>query len=121
MPKRVLLDENLPHKLRFWLEPHHITTVAYLGWAGISNGALVTAAEEAGFHVLLTADQGLNYQQSLKDHRLSIVVLSTNRSAVVLKNSARIVLAIDAVQPGCFLFVSLSDQDPDPDCESPAQ
>lgn len=50
---RVLLDENLPQKLRLYLLPHEVFTTAYQGWAGLSNGALVEAAERQGFDVLV--------------------------------------------------------------------
>jgi len=107
MSKRVLLDENLPQKLRFLLTGHMVVTVAYQGWAGISNGALVAAAEQAGYDVMVTADQGLNYQQNLEGRALGVVVLSTNRNSLVIENALRIVAAIDAAQPGGFTFVDI--------------
>lgn len=57
---RVLLDENLDHALRKLLGPHEVMTVAYLGWAGLQNGALLRAAEESSIDVLLTGDQTLH-------------------------------------------------------------
>jgi hypothetical protein len=56
----VLLDENLDHALRKLLGPHEVMTVAYLGWAGLQNGALLRAAEESSIDVLLTGDQTLH-------------------------------------------------------------
>jgi hypothetical protein len=107
MPKLVLLDENLPQNLRLLLTGHTVMTVAYRGWAGMSNGALIAAAEEAGFDVMITADQGLNYQQNLKDRRLAVVVLSTNKNSLVIENAPRILSAIDAAQPGGFIFLDI--------------
>jgi predicted nuclease of predicted toxin-antitoxin system len=107
MPKRVLLDENLPQKLRLLLTDHTVVTVAYQGWAGISNGALVAAAEQADFDVMITADQGLNYQQNLTGRKLAMVVLSTNRNSLVIENALRILSAINAAQPGDFIFVDI--------------
>jgi predicted nuclease of predicted toxin-antitoxin system len=104
MPKRVLLDENLPQRLRLFLAGYEAVTVAYQGWAGISNGALVAAAEQAGFDVMITADQGLNYQQNLKGRALAVVVLSTNRNSLVIENAMRVLSAIDAAQPGGFII-----------------
>ena len=88
MPKRVLLDENLPQKLRLLLGHHEAITTAFQGWAGISNGKLVAVAEKAVFDVLVTADQGLNYQQNLKVRKLALVVLSTNRNSLVIANAS---------------------------------
>ena len=107
MPKHVLLDENLPQKLRFLLLGHAVVTTAYQGWAGKSNGALVVAAEEAGFDVFITADQGLNYQQNMKGRNLSLVVLSTNKNSLVLSSAPKILSALDAALPGSFVFVDL--------------
>ncbi len=107
MSKRVLLDENLPQRLRLLLAGHEVATVAYCGWAGVSNGALIVAAEGAGFDVMITADQGINYQQNLKDRRLAVVVLSTNRNSVVIDSALHILNAIEAVQPGGFAFVDI--------------
>ena len=108
MPKRVLLDENLPQKLRLLLADHAVVTTAYQGWAGMSNGALLAAAEEAAFEVLVTADQGLNYQQNLKDRKLAVVVLSTNKSSIVIENASRICSAIDAASPGSFTYIKIA-------------
>ena len=74
---KVLLDEQLPHKLRLALTAHEVSTVDYLGWKGLKNGELLRAAEDAGFEVFLTGDKNLSCQQSLCDLRLAVLVLST--------------------------------------------
>lgn len=61
---KLLLDENLPHRLRHHLPGHEVATVTYMGWSGKSNGLLLRAAAESGFDVLLTQDKGLHYQQN---------------------------------------------------------
>ena len=107
MTKKVLLDENLPQKLRLLLAPHQVFTTAWQGWAGISNGALVAVAENAGYDALLTADQGLNYQQNMRGRRLALVVLSTNRNSRVIAASAQISAAITSVDPGGYIAVDI--------------
>ena len=67
---KVLLDENLPHRLRHRLGSHEVSTVSYMGWAGLKNGELLKAAEAAGFEVLVTGDQTLPYEQNLAERRL---------------------------------------------------
>ncbi len=47
-------------------------------WAMLENGDLLSAAEDAGFDVMLTADKNISYQQNLAGRRLALVVLSTN-------------------------------------------
>jgi hypothetical protein len=44
---KILLDENLPHKLRHEIIGHEVFTVAYMGWSGIENGKLLTRRIEA--------------------------------------------------------------------------
>lgn len=110
MQKRVLLDENLPQKLRLLLPGHAVATTAYQGWAGVSNGELLAAAENAGFDVLITADQGLNYQQNLKGLKLAVVVLSTNKNSQLIQGTPLIAAAIDSAQPGSFTFLDLGSE-----------
>lgn len=74
---KVLLDENLPHRLRNALGAHEAFTVRYMGWAGLKNGALLSVAEESGFEVFITGDQTLSYEQNLTGRRIAVLVLST--------------------------------------------
>lgn len=60
----VLLDENLPHRLRLLIPGHDVRTVDYQGWKSLSNGELLQAAEDAGFSVMVKADKGMHYQQN---------------------------------------------------------
>jgi hypothetical protein len=58
--RRVLLDENLPVRLRLWLPPDiEAVTVAFMGWKGVRNGELVRRARAEGFTALITADRPL--------------------------------------------------------------
>ncbi len=61
---RVLLDENLPRKLKWSLDAD-VVTVPERGWGGIKNNRLLRLAASE-FDVLLTMDRGLEYQQNLK-------------------------------------------------------
>jgi len=63
---KVLLDENLDHRLRKTLGSHEVFTASYKGWDGFKNGELLQAAEDDGFDVLVTGDQTLHYEQSLR-------------------------------------------------------
>jgi predicted nuclease of predicted toxin-antitoxin system len=110
MQKRVLLDENLPQKLRLLLREHAVATTAYQGWAGVSNGELIAAAETAGFDVMITADQGMNYQQNLRGLKLALVVLSTNKNSQLIRGASLIAAAVDAAQSGSFTFLDLGSE-----------
>jgi predicted nuclease of predicted toxin-antitoxin system len=72
---RLLLDENLPHQLRYELPGHDCYTVAFMGWAGLENGELLARAAANGFHALLTKDANLRYQQNLVNLPTAVVLL----------------------------------------------
>ena len=46
-------------------------------WDSLANGELLTAAEAAGFEVMVTTDRNLAYQQNLSGRRIALVVLTT--------------------------------------------
>jgi hypothetical protein len=67
---RIILDESVPQKLRLSIDGGHtIVTTWFQGWSGLRNGALLTAAEEAGFDLFITADQELAWQQNSRAGR----------------------------------------------------
>jgi hypothetical protein len=60
--------------LSFALPGHFVRTAQLRGWSGLVNGTLLAAA--AGeFHVLITGDRNMQYQQSASQLPMSIVVL----------------------------------------------
>src|SRR5271157_3105832 len=103
----VLLDENLLHRLRLLVPGHDVRRVDYQGWKSLSNGELLKVAEDAGFDVMVTADQGILHQQKFTGRRIALVVLSTNEVEIIVANSARIVAAINATKVGGFIAVDI--------------
>jgi hypothetical protein len=99
---KVLLDENLDHRLRGMLGDHEVATVRYLGWMGLRNGELLRAAEENGFQVFVTGDQTLTFEQNLEGRQLAIIVLSSIELPLLTKHLPSIVAAIDGARPGSF-------------------
>lgn len=97
---KVLLDENLPHRLRHKLGSHEAFTVRYMGWAGLKNGELLKAAEQAGFEAFVTGDQTLTYEQNLTGRSIAVLVLSTIDRDILKSNAPLIVAALDEVTPG---------------------
>ena len=61
---KILLDENLPHRLRLLLVGHDVYTVAYMKWKGIENGELLGLAASSGFEAILAMDNGMPYEQT---------------------------------------------------------
>jgi hypothetical protein len=99
---KVLLDENLDHRLRKNLGSHEVFTASYKGWGGFKNGKLLEAAEDDGFNVLVTGDQTLYYEQSLTGRRLAIVALSCVEWRILKNYLPQIIAAIGSAVPGSF-------------------
>jgi hypothetical protein len=105
---KIILDESAPQKLRLLIDRRHIViTTWFQGWSGLKNGALLAAAEEAGFDLFITADQEISYQQNLTGRRIALLVLSTNNWSVVKEQVKRIADAIEAATVGSYVFVDI--------------
>ena len=80
---QILLDECVDQRLRFHFQGHDCHTAGYAGLAGLKNGALLLAAEVAGYEAIITTDQEIPHQQDLRVRRIAVVVLygPTNRLA----------------------------------------
>lgn len=102
---RVLLDENLAHRLRKNLGPHDVATVSYKGWAGLKNGELLRTAENDGIEVFLTGDQTLTYEQDLTGRSIAIVALSSVEWDILKLHLPVIMAALDNAQPGTIQTV----------------
>lgn len=79
---KILLDENVPHGLRRLIPGHDVFTVAFMGWQGVSNGALLSRAAESGFDAVITLDAGIQYQQHRPELPVAIVILKAPSSAL---------------------------------------
>lgn len=92
--RRILLDENLPRKLRRELPGFLVRTVQEEGWTSFRNGMLLSRAQHS-FDVLLTADRRLQFQQNLSRFELGVVVI------VTLNLKLRTILvALDQIREG---------------------
>lgn len=72
-----LFDQGTPVPLRQGLPLHAVETAHERGWSKLRNGELLQVAEDAGFDVMITTDQNMQYQQNLAARRIAIIVLST--------------------------------------------
>ncbi|MEO0531757.1 MAG: DUF5615 family PIN-like protein [Planctomycetota bacterium] len=72
---KLLLDENLPHRLRPLLQGHEPATTRFMGWDGKRNGELLALAAASGFDAFLTKDTSLPYQQNRHELPIAVVVL----------------------------------------------
>jgi hypothetical protein len=104
---KILFDQGTPVPLRRQLTGHDVATAYELGWSDLSNGALLNAAEEAGFQVLITTDQNLRYQQNLRERQIAIVVLRSTSWPRIRLHVEEIRRTIDAVNAGGFFEVPI--------------
>jgi len=73
---KILLDENLPTKLKFDLgEGFEVFTVRDMDWLGKKNGELLGLAVFHGFNILITLDKNLKFQQSIHKFELKFIIL----------------------------------------------
>jgi hypothetical protein len=83
---RLLLDENLPKRLKQDLREYEVYTTADKGWTGISNGKLLELLIENGFDALLTFDKNLQYQQNFSKYSIAVLVIyASDNSYLTIK------------------------------------
>jgi hypothetical protein len=104
---RILLDNGTPRGVVAAFAGHSVEEARSHGWDTFKNGELLTAAEAAGFHVLLTTDRNIRYQQNLTGRRIAIVVLSTNRWKLVKMRLPEIAAVVAGAAPGTVTEVDI--------------
>ena len=104
---RILLDEGVPIGVRGLLIMHDVPSAAEVGWAGLTNRDQIVAADDAGYEVMITADQNIRYQQNLAKRRISLVVLTMNHWDRIRANAEAFIPAVDAATPGSYRTVQL--------------
>ena len=72
---RLLLDENIPKRLKLDLSDHEVYTVLEKGWNGLRNGDLLKLMLGDGIKALLTFDKNLTHQQNFRKYPISVFVL----------------------------------------------
>jgi hypothetical protein len=99
----VLFDNGTPRTLvRYLIDHHAVTEARARGWDELENGALLNAAEAAGFDVLVTTDKNLSYQQDLSSRKIAIVVLGQGRWSLINAHVSEVVAA-----PGSYTLVEI--------------
>ncbi len=105
---KILIDECVDQRLRFLFSGHDCETAAHAKVSGLKNGALLAAAEAAGFKVIITTDQEIPYQQNLSLRKISIIVLCapTNRLGDLRPLIPAAIEALDQVTPGQVIRIA---------------
>ena len=73
---RLLLDENLPKRLKQDFPEHEVFTVRDMQWNGIKNGELLKLLVDNCFDALLTFDKNLQHQQNFSKYTIAVFVLT---------------------------------------------
>lgn len=97
---RILLDEMLPAAVATLLPDHTVVTVRKAGYAGLVNGDLMRRAVTDAFAILVTADQNLPAQQSVRVIGIAVVRVRGGRMARIEPQAARIRAAVARASAG---------------------
>jgi hypothetical protein len=92
--------------MRRYLPNHSVATTFELGWSKLSNGELLSAADEQ-FDALVTTDQHLHQQQNLVNRKIAILVLPFASWPKLEKHMSEIVAAIEMLKPGDYVALHL--------------
>ncbi len=104
---RILLDECIDERFRHQFADHDCQTARYARFAGLTNGRLLSAAEAAGFDVLITVDQGIPSQQNIGKRQIGVLVLRvpTNRLRDLIHLAPVISIGLASIEAGQVLIL----------------
>ncbi len=75
---KILIDENLPKRIKEAFKEWEIYTIRDMQWQGKKNGELMTLMAENQFNVLLTFDKNMQYQQHFPKYGVTVFVLNAS-------------------------------------------
>jgi hypothetical protein len=103
----ILLDHSTAAPLRYALKGHVVVEAIERGWERLANGDLLTAAEQAGYEVFVTADKNIQHQQKLAGRKIAIVILGNAQWPVLRRYVDRVLAAVAAASPGSYAEVEI--------------
>lgn len=104
---RILLDENVPRKMKQAFPGFIVATVGEMGWAGVRNGELLKLAENV-FDVLITVDKGIQNQNVMESKNIALITLIVrwNKLPHLLPLIPQVLQTIADIQPGQIINIS---------------
>lgn len=100
---KILLDECVPKaiKRRLSVEGHECVTVPEAGFAGMTNGELLSLGESR-FDVFVTLDKGVQFQQNLAPRNIGIVLIraKSSRVADIIPHIPACLVALRSIKAG---------------------
>lgn len=100
---RVLLDHCVDIRFKIPLSGFEVAPTKEMGWENLSNGKLLSAAEEAGFRVFITVDKNLRFQQNLSKKVIAVITLASVFTVIdhILPLAPKVIELIESgVDPG---------------------
>jgi hypothetical protein len=106
---RLLLDECIDEGFRHHFTGHDCQTCRYAGLTGLANGALLAAADEAGFDVPITVDRNMPNQQSLRGRSIALLVVRARTTNLddLLVLLPDVLKAVDILKPGEAVWIGI--------------
>lgn len=84
---RILLDENLPKRLKLDLSEYEVLTVRDRKWNGLKNGELLAKIVQEDFQVLITFDKNLEFRQNFSKFPITVLTIKAeDNTYLTLKN-----------------------------------
>jgi predicted nuclease of predicted toxin-antitoxin system len=104
---KILLDEDLPRRLRHYFPGHEAVTVLWMGWGGVQNGNLLDLVEAHGFDIFVTGDQGIPFQQNLRKRQIAFIVLvaRNNQFETLEPLMSKAQEAVEGARPGTVVYI----------------
>jgi len=103
---RVFLDACIDPRVREAFSDHEVRTAVEMGWQGLKDNVLV-ARLQGQFDVLVTTDQGFEYQQNLRTFRFGLLIIHVPRNKVEFYRPlfGRMQTAITLIKPGEVIHI----------------
>ena len=95
---KLLLDENLPKRLKKDFPEYEIVHIRDKGWNGISNGKLLELIISDKFDALLTFDKNMRYQQNFEKYSITVFVLNASDNSY--QTLSKLVPALKEIMQG---------------------
>ena len=105
---KILFDQGTPAPLRHHLDHHDVSTAHEMNWGTLENGELLSAAEDAGFELLISTDTNLRYQQNLSQRNIAIVILKTTSWPRIRSDVRSVIGVVDATKAKDYVEIDIA-------------
>lgn len=78
---KLLLDENLPKRLKNDFSGYQVATVREMKWNGVKDAELISLLKKNDFAALLTFDKNIRYQQNFKKSSVAVLILMARNNS----------------------------------------